>query len=47
VNDDVRAFVATSTDHVHVAEPDDVAKVIAWLCSDDAAMVTGNVIRMR
>ncbi|MBI5090773.1 MAG: SDR family oxidoreductase [Actinobacteria bacterium] len=47
VNDDIRAVVATSADLVHVAEPDDVAKVVAWLCSDDAAMVTGNVIRMR
>jgi 3-oxoacyl-[acyl-carrier protein] reductase len=47
VNDTVRDFVATSTDHFHVAEPRDVARVIAWLCSDDAGMVTGNVIRMR
>jgi 3-oxoacyl-[acyl-carrier protein] reductase len=47
VNDVVRSFVETSTDHFHVAQPDDVARVIAWLCSDDAAMVTGNLIRMR
>jgi 3-oxoacyl-[acyl-carrier protein] reductase len=47
VNDDVRAFVATDSIHVHVAEPDHVARVITWLCTDDAGMVTGNLIRMR
>ena len=47
VTDEVRAFVAQSTDHVHVAEPADVAEVIAWLCTDAARMVTGNVIRLR
>ncbi|MDP1795443.1 MAG: SDR family oxidoreductase [Acidimicrobiales bacterium] len=47
VTDEVRAFVAQSTDHVHVATPDDVAEVIAWLCTDAARMVTGNVIRLR
>jgi 3-oxoacyl-[acyl-carrier protein] reductase len=47
VTDDVRAFVAQSNDHIHVASPGDVAEVIAWLCTDAARMVTGNVIRMR
>lgn len=47
VNDAVREFAATSHDHFHVAEPAEVAEVIAWLCSDPARMVTGNVIRMR
>lgn len=47
VNDAVREFAATSTEHFVVAEPDDVARVVAWLCSPDAAMVTGNTIRMR
>ena len=47
VTDDVRAFVAASSDHVHVASPDDVAEVIAWLCTDAARLVTGNIVRLR
>jgi 3-oxoacyl-[acyl-carrier protein] reductase len=47
VTDTVRRLVAESDDHVHVAEPEDVAEVIAWLCTDAARMVTGNVIRLR
>jgi 3-oxoacyl-[acyl-carrier protein] reductase len=47
VTDAVRELVARSNDHVHVAAPDDVAEVIAWLCTDAARLVTGNVIRLR
>jgi 3-oxoacyl-[acyl-carrier protein] reductase len=47
VTDAVRTFVESDADHVHVAEPSDVAEVIAWLCSDASRMITGNVIRMR
>lgn len=47
VTEDVRAFVRDSPDHVHVAEPADVAEVIAWLCTDAARLVTGNVVRLR
>lgn len=47
VTDEVRAFVASSPDHRHIAAPADVAVVIAWLCSDTAGLVTGSVIRMR
>lgn len=47
VTEDVRRFVEGSPDHVHVAEPEDVAEVIAWLCTDAARLVTGNIIRLR
>lgn len=47
VTEKVRAFVDTSPDHVHVADPADVAEVIGWLCTDAARLVTGNVIRLR
>jgi len=47
VTDDVRSFVAESTDHVHVAQPAEVAEVIGWLCTHAARLVTGNTIRLR
>ena len=42
----VRA-VEESTEHFHVASPDEVARVIAFLASDEARLITGNVIRLR
>lgn len=47
ITDDVRRFVAESDDHHHVATPAEVAEVIAWLCTDAARLVTGNLIRLR
>ncbi len=47
ITDEVRAFVETSTDHFHVAEPGEVAEVIGWLCTDAARLVTGNIVRLR
>ncbi len=47
VTDSVRAFVAASPDHVHVAAPEDVAAVILWLTSDAARLVTGNTLILR
>jgi 3-oxoacyl-[acyl-carrier protein] reductase len=47
VTDAVREFVASSADHVHVATPEQVAAVIAWLCTPAAELVTGNILRLR
>jgi 3-oxoacyl-[acyl-carrier protein] reductase len=47
ITDDVRAFVTADRELTHVAEPDEVAEVVAWLCSDAARLVSGNVIRLR
>jgi 3-oxoacyl-[acyl-carrier protein] reductase len=47
VTDEVREFVSHSNDHIHIARPEDVAGVILLLCSPEAAMITGNVVRMR
>lgn len=47
VTDAVRAFVAASDDHFHVAEPEQVAEVIAYVASDLAALITGNIIQLR
>lgn len=47
VTDAVREAVAASPEHVHIARPDEVAEVIAYLCSDQAYLITANVIRLR
>jgi 3-oxoacyl-[acyl-carrier protein] reductase len=47
VTDAVRAEVAASRELIHVATPAEVARVIAYLASDEAGLITGNVIRLR
>jgi len=47
VTDAVREFVAGSQLHVHVAQPEEVAEVIVYLCSDAARLITANVIHLR
>ena len=47
VTEAVRTAVAESPEHVHVATAGEVAAVIGWLVSDEARLVTANVIRLR
>ncbi len=47
ITDAVWDFVAGDHEHHHVAEPAEVADVIAWLCADAGRIVTGNIIRLR
>jgi 3-oxoacyl-[acyl-carrier protein] reductase len=47
VTDSVRAGVAASDHLLRVATPAEVAAVIAYLASDAAALITGNIITLR
>lgn len=47
VNDEVRRFVESSNIHHHVATPEEVAEVIAFLVSDGGRLITGNRIYLR
>jgi 3-oxoacyl-[acyl-carrier protein] reductase len=43
----VEEFVASSREHIHIAQPEEVADVIAYLASDQARLITANVIHLR
>jgi 3-oxoacyl-[acyl-carrier protein] reductase len=47
VTNEVRRHIEESADLIHVAEPEEVARVIAYLVSDEAKLITGNIIRLR
>ena len=47
ITDAVRQFVADSSTHFQAATAEGVAEVVAFLASDAAALVTGNVIALR
>jgi 3-oxoacyl-[acyl-carrier protein] reductase len=47
ITDAVRAEVAASPALIHIATPDEVAEVIAYLASEAAALITANVITLR
>jgi 3-oxoacyl-[acyl-carrier protein] reductase len=43
----VEDFVANSREHFHIARPAEVADVIAFLASDQARLITANVLHLR
>ena len=47
VTDEVRAAVEASRELSHVATPEEVAEVIAWVVSEEARLLTGSVVRLR
>jgi len=47
VTDAVREHVTGNPALIHIASPDEVAEVIAYLASDAAALITANVITLR
>jgi 3-oxoacyl-[acyl-carrier protein] reductase len=47
VTDQVRRHVESRADLIHIAEPAEIARVIAFLVSDEAGLITGNVIHLR
>jgi 3-oxoacyl-[acyl-carrier protein] reductase len=47
ITDAVRQEVAANPTLIHIAGPDEVAEVIAYLASDAAALITANVITLR
>jgi 3-oxoacyl-[acyl-carrier protein] reductase len=47
VTDSVRKHVERRTDLIHIVEPEDVARVIVFLASDHARLITANVVHLR
>ena len=47
VTDEVRDLVAASDELVHVADPGQVAEVIAYLCEDRAGLISRNILTLR
>ena len=47
VADEVRRQMGKRRDLIHIAEPEEVAAVIAYLVSDEARLITANVVRLR
>lgn len=47
VNDAVRELVKQSPHLIHIVKPEEVAEVIAFLSSDNARLITANVVHLR
>ena len=47
VTEEVRRYVDQRSDLIHIVDPDEVARVIAYLVSHEAKLITGNIIHLR
>jgi 3-oxoacyl-[acyl-carrier protein] reductase len=47
VNDAIREHVKRDPHLIHIVEPEEVAGVIAFLCSDHARLITANIVHLR
>ena len=47
VTESVREHVEDSPELIHIVQPQDVAEIITFLCSDYAHLITANKIHLR
>lgn len=47
ITDEVRRHLDGDSHSIHIAEPEDVAEVILYLCSDEARLITANRLHLR
>jgi 3-oxoacyl-[acyl-carrier protein] reductase len=47
VNEAIREHVKRDPHLIHIVEPEEVAGVIAFLCSDHARLITANIVHLR
>lgn len=47
VTEEVRRTVRDRPDLINIAQPEEVAHVIAYLVSDHARLITGNIVHLR
>ena len=47
VTEEVRRTIQQSPDLIHIVDPEEVAQVIAYLASDQARLITANIVRLR
>jgi 3-oxoacyl-[acyl-carrier protein] reductase len=47
MSDELRAHILATSPHGRIGQPEDAARLIAFLASDDAAWITGQVIHSR
>lgn len=47
ITPEVRALVERSHELIHIVAPEEVAAVVAFLCSDHARLITANIVHLR